>query len=403
MSSGTDGTLSRRHLLGYVGSAAAGVAVSVPGRELLPGRATEAAGARSDADTVSPYGEHQPGVAAPAAPVTDLVALDLTHGTSRAALARLLRMWSGDVEALCAGRPPPGDPAPGLAAPNTGMTITVALGAGALRAARVPGPAGFGPVPPMRHDALEDAWSGGDLLFAVGAADATTVAHAVRSLVRDARPFARLRWRQSGSWKGTNQLGHRVTGRNLFGQVDGTGNPTPGTADFRRTVWVDAGAWSGGTSMVVRRIRMDLDRWDELTGFEQENAVGRDLSTGAPLTGHEEHDPLDLEARRDGGLVVPLDAHARRSHPGRNGGRRIFRKGHNYVETVVDRRGAHTESGLVFTSFQADLEEQFVPIQRRLDEQDALNEWTTAVGSATFAVLPGIQPGGWLGETVLGS
>mgnify|MGYP001364699429 CR=1 FL=1 len=33
--------------------------------------------------------------------------------------------------------------------------------------------------------------------------------------------------------------------------------------------------------------------------------------------------------------------------------------------------------------------------------RQALNEWTTATGSATFAVLPGIAEGDWLGRGVL--
>ena len=56
---------------------------------------------------------------------------------------------------------------------------------------------------------------------------------------------------------------------------------------------------------------------------------------------------------------------------------------------------------LVLSDFQADLGDQFVPIQRRLDRGDALNEWTTAIGSAEFAILPGFAEDGWLGDTLL--
>ena len=37
------------------------------------------------------------------------------------------------------------------------------------------------------------------------------------------------------------------------------------------------------------------------------------------------------------------------------------------------------------------------------DHHDALNEWTTAIGSAEFAVLPGFSEGGWLGQRLLES
>lgn len=53
-------------------------------------------------------------------------------------------------------------------------------------------------------------------------------------------------------------------------------------------------------------------------------------------------------------------------------------------------------------SFQADPLAQFVPVQRRLDELDLLNTWTTPTGSAVFAVPPGCEEGGFVGETLLG-
>ncbi|MFP3813568.1 Dyp-type peroxidase, partial [Bacillus sp. SIMBA_005] len=61
-----------------------------------------------------------------------------------------------------------------------------------------------------------------------------------------------------------------------------------------------------------------------------------------------------------------------------------------------------SNSGLLFVSFQADVDAQFVPIQDRLDQLDLLNEWTTPVGSAVFAVPPGCSDGGYIGETILG-
>jgi hypothetical protein len=62
----------------------------------------------------------------------------------------------------------------------------------------------------------------------------------------------------------------------------------------------------------------------------------------------------------------------------------------------------HADSGLLFASYQADVARQFLPIQRRLAEADLLNEWTTPIGSAVFAVPPGCAEDGWIGETLLG-
>lgn len=288
--------------------------------------------------------------------------------------------------------------------PGADLTITVGVGPGALGADRFgAGPDGFTDVPPMVHDRLEERWSGGDLFVLVAGRDATTVAHAVRRVVADARPFARLRWTQQGAWNGTAPDGSPQTGRNLFGQVDGSANPRPGTELFDRTVWVPGGRWAGGTTLVLRRIRMDLDTWDGLTREEQERSVGRRLADGSPLTGGGESDDVDLAARDEQDRpVVALDAHVRRSHPALHGGRRIFRKGASWTREVPGPGGPRIESGLLFSSYQADLADQFVPLQRSLDELDSLNEWTTAIGSAAFAVLPGFEQGDWLGRSLLG-
>jgi dye decolorizing peroxidase len=143
---------------------------------------------------------------------------------------------------------------------------------------------------------------------------------------------------------------------------------------------------------------MNLDTWDELTRSEQERAVGRKLSTGAPVTGMAEHDELDLDARdSEGRLVIAENAHARLSHHSENDGRRIFRKGLNYVHDI----GATRESGLIFLSYQADVAGQFLPLLTRLDAADALNEWTTTIGSAVFAIPPGWHEDGWLARDLL--
>lgn len=400
--------ISRRGLLGYAGTtglgaaAGAGLVVAVGGDSPAPAAPADPAALGAPGATVSPWGRHQPGVAQHPPAVTEVVALDLHDEVDREALGRLMRVWTGDVEALTAGRGAPGDPAPWLSNPAADLTITVGVGPGALGADRFgEGPTGFAEIPPMTHDRLEDRWSGGDLCVTVAGRDGTTVAHAVRRMVADAEPFARLRWRQVGFWNGTDPEGRPQTGRNLFGQVDGSGNPRPGTELFDSTVWIDEGRWSGATTMVLRRIRMDLDTWDELTRDEQERSVGRRLSDGAPLTGGDELDDLDLTTESQGRLVVPRDAHSRRSHPSLHGGRRIFRKGANYTREVDTPRGARVESGLLFASYQADLTDQFVPLQRSLDELDQLNEWTTAIGSAVFVVLPGFEDGSWLGESLL--
>ena len=97
--------------------------------------------------------------------------------------------------------------------------------------------------------------------------------------------------------------------------------------------------------------------------------------------------------------IIPVFSHVRRSRSP-HAHERIFRRAYNY-DHGQDASGA-TDAGLVFVSFQADVERQFTPIQRRLDELDMLNQWTTPIGSAVFAVPPGCAEGGYIGETMLG-
>jgi dye decolorizing peroxidase len=144
---------------------------------------------------------------------------------------------------------------------------------------------------------------------------------------------------------------------------------------------------------------MNLDTWDRLDRSGREQSVGRTLSNGAPLTGTREHDEPDFAATTALGLPVIADfSHLRRARSD-DPSERIFRRSYNYDLAPVD--GSISDSGLIFGSYQRDVERQFTPIQRRLDELDLLNEWTTPIGSAVFAIPPGCAAGGFVGETLL--
>ncbi|MCD9154645.1 Dyp-type peroxidase [Aeromicrobium duanguangcaii] len=387
--------MKRRALFG--GAAAVGAA-AVGGAAL----GATATGATSDPEptgtrSVPFHGRHQAGIEMEPQAHQSLLALDLRDGVDAAAVRRLLILLTDDARRLTAGRAPLADLEPELAAVPARLTVTFGFGPGLVAvvrgAARVP--TWLRPLPKYRTiDRLEDRWSGGDLLLQVAADDPTTIAHALRLLVRDARAFATVRWRQDGfrHAAGTHRPGTAM--RNLFGQVDGTANESPGSAEFDRVVWRDGPEpWlAGGTTLVVRRIAMNLDTWDEVGREGREFSIGRRLADGAPTTGGRPSDDVDLEAVDERGFtVVGPSAHVRRAREG-DDGERIFRRGYNYDDA--------TGTGLIFCSFQADLERQYLPIQARLAEQDALNAWTTPIGSAVFAIPAGIRPDGFVGEAL---
>jgi dye decolorizing peroxidase len=133
---------------------------------------------------------------------------------------------------------------------------------------------------------------------------------------------------------------------------------------------------------------------------DKENAVGRRLESGAPLSGDHEHDEPDFGALDPGGLpLMPDYAHVTRAHVS-DPGLKILRRPYNY-DLAPDAAG-RPEMGLIFAAFQADIRRQFVPIQRRLADRDLLNQWITPIGSAVFAIPPGCAEGGWIGEQVIG-
>lgn len=349
--------------------------------------------------TVEFRGPRQAGVGTPPQAFATLVALDLVPGTDRAALVRLMRIWTDDAERLMAGRAPLADTEPELAARPASLTVTVGFGIGLLAAAGAAGaaPAWLRPLPPFAVDRLDPAWCDGDIVLQVCADDPVAVAHAVRVLVRGARTFVTTRWVQSGFRHAAGVHAPGTTMRNLMGQVDGTRNLAPGVDDA--LIWCQDGPeWlAGGTGMVVRRIAMDLDAWEGVDRTAREAAVGRRLADGAPLTGAREHDEPDLDAVDALGLPVISDvAHIRRARTD-DPAHRFLRRVYSYDD------GPGASCGLLFITFQADVARQLVPVQERLAEADLLNLWTTPVGSAVFAVPPGCGPGEYLGQALLES
>ncbi|MET0492254.1 MAG: Dyp-type peroxidase [Actinoplanes sp.] len=340
------------------------------------------------------HGPRQAGIETNAQAHAAFVAFTLHPGTDRGALARLMRLLSDDAARLTRGEPALADTEAELSALPARLTVTFGFGPGLYRAAQLPAP--VADLPGFTIDRLEPRWSGGDLLVQICADDPLTVTHAQRMLIKDALPFAAVRWVQQGFRRGRGIQDDTQTQRNVLGQLDGTKNPRTGTAAFDLAVWRP----DGSSTVVVRRIRAEMELWDKLGRVDKELAVGRRLGSGAPLTGQAETDEPDFAKVDDTGLpVMPDFSHVTRAHV-TDDSLRILRRPYNY--DGAPGAGGRADSGLIFAAYQADVARQFVPIQRRLAERDLLNEWITPIGSAVFAVPPGCAPGGWVGDQLLG-
>lgn len=394
------GRLSRRTLLRSAGLLAAGVGAGVGGRELAGGRARTGDRDSAIGRAAPRSAGHQPGIDTPAPAHLQFAAFDVVVERSRD-LAALLSRWSATAAEL--GR---GGGASGTAVAAAAVEVTLGFGPSlfdgrfGLAERRPPG---FASLPAFAGDQLDPARSGGDLMLQVCGEDPVAVHAVLRLLTASARGAAWVRWTQRGFGTSAHER-TRATPRNLLGQKDGTGNPVPGTARFDEAVWLPADAepaWlRGGSFLVARRIRLALDAWDATPPREQERVIGRTLGEGGPLSGGGELEPPDFGRRGpDGSLLIPADSHVRLSNPAFYRGAVMFRRGYSY-DDGLDAVG-RPDAGLFFLAYVRDVAAQFVPVQRRLAEADALNCFTTTLGGAVFVVPPSAAPGGYLGQGLL--
>jgi deferrochelatase/peroxidase EfeB len=407
--------LSRRRLLASAGLGAAGVGLGAGG--YLVGHDAASADAAGTDGTVPFYGEHQAGIATPVQDRLHFAAFDL-ETESKAELRELMEAWSQAAREMTEGRmigtendnvyAPPDDTgeARGLTAAN--LTITFGFGPGIF--AR-PGlglagqrPAELKPLPALPGDELNGLESDGDICLQACADDPQIVFHAVRNLARIGRGTVNMRWSQLGFGRTSSTSRGQETPRNLFGMKDGTANIKAEDTDaMDEFVWVDDGpAWiRGGSYLVTRRIRMNLEVWDRSSLGDQEETIGRQKYNGAPLGGSEEFEPLPLEDKDSNGQpVIPANAHVRLASAKENDGLQILRRGYSFTDGV-DQSVGELEAGLFFIAFQRDPEKQFVALQQKLGVNDALNEYIKHVGSAVFAVPGGAAKGSFVGASLL--
>jgi len=393
---------SRRGFLALGGAAVAGAGVGG-----LTQRVLRAEQATTTSDRVAFYGARQGGIATAAQQRLAFAAYDMT-ATGAPALKTLLQTWTAAAAAMCAGRmvpgdndnpaAPPADTGEAVGLPAANLTITIGFGPSlfddrfGLAGKR---PAALADLPRFPGDQLVAADSNGDLCIQACADDPVVAFHAIRNLARLGRGAAVMRWSQLGFGKATSTSAVQDTPRNLMGFKDGTRNIE--TADdglMNEHVWVGGEgeqAWMrGGSYLVSRRIRMLIEAWDRDYLSDQEAVFGRQKVSGAPLGGSKEHEDPNFTAMKDGEPVIATDAHIRLAAHENNDGIRILRRGYSYTDGMFSESG-ELNAGLFFIAFQKDPRSQFVPLQRKLSANDALNEYIEHVGSGLYACPPGVS------------
>lgn len=393
---------SRRALLGWggaglaLGAVAAGGAVAAvrPGSDAVPTADSGAA--------VAFHGAHQAGIATAVQDRLHFAAFDVTT-KDRAELISLLKEWTRAAERMTAGHAvgdgaygglaeaPPDDTGEALGLKPSRLTLTIGFGPSLFAKGRFGledrRPEALVDLPKFPGDNLDAARSGGDLCVQACADDPQVAVHAIRNLARIGMGRTAIRWSQLGFGKTSSTTPDAQTPRNMMGFKDGTRNVSgTDTAALDQHVWVgekDKAGWmTGGSYLVARRIRMHIETWDRAPLQEQEDVFGRDKGEGAPVGRSKERDEPFLKA------MLPT-AHVRLAHPDSNDGATILRRGYSFTDGT-DGLG-RLDAGLFFIAYQRDSRKAFIPLQRRLAANDALNEYIQHVGSAHFAVPPGVR------------
>ncbi|MEU6661368.1 iron uptake transporter deferrochelatase/peroxidase subunit [Streptomyces sp. NPDC046821] len=411
-STGTDAArgTSRRSLLAVggaglvVGAAAAGGAVAVTRSGDQPQPVADTGGA------VAFHGAHQAGIATAVQDRLHFAAFDVKTD-DRDEFVQLLKDWTKAAARMTEGHAvgdgaygglpeaPPDDTGEALGLKPSRLTLTIGFGPSLFEkfGLKDQRPEALVDLPQFPHDNLDRARSDGDLCIQACADDPQVAVHAIRNLARIGFGKVAVRWSQLGFGKTSSTTPDAQTPRNLFGFKDGTRN-IAGTdnAALDQHVWAgkdDGPAWmTGGSYLVARRIRMNIETWDRTSLTEQEDVFGRDKGEGAPVGKAKEHDAVFLKALKP-------TSHVRLAHPDSNGGIRILRRGYSFTDGT-DGLG-RLDAGLFFLAYQRDVRKGFIPLQRALSRHDALNEYTQHVSSAVFAVPPGVRdPGDWWGRAL---
>lgn len=365
------------------------------------------------------YGANQAGITTPQQPYAVVVAFD-SVAENRAGLERLFRLLTerfaklttgGPVQEVDGGFPPPDSGMLGKTIPPDGLTITMSVGASLFGdrygLAHVK-PAKLIPMERFRNDALNGDYCHGDILLQFCANRQETALHALRDIIKSTPDLLAPRWKLEGHVAPKDKRAPgEGTPRNHLGFKDGTANPPPADAGLMtQLIWTKGGqngepAWTeGGSYHVVRLIRNFVERWDRTPLNDQERIIGRHKYSGAPIGKTGEMDEPDFATAPDAAKTAK-DAHIRLANPrdAKAMATRILRRGYNY--SLGLSKSGQMDMGLLFVCFQADLDQGFRAIQKRLDGE-ALEEYIKPFGGGYFFALPGVTSDqSFLGQALL--
>jgi len=411
----------RRRFLASAATVAA-VAATAPVAATAHARASSAS-SETGSDSEPFFGTHQAGVATTPQANVYFAAFDLI-AEKRDDVIALLRAWTAASARLTQGQTADlltNDPATpeldsyettGLATGR--LTLTFGFGPGMFtkdgkdRYGRAKHrPDALADLPRFNGDQLVPKRTGGDLCIQACADNPQVAFHAVRQLTRIAYGAANIRWAQSGFMAAQKD---QSTPRNLMGFKDGSMNvPIRTEAAMNQYIWAgDEGGWmQHGTYMVARPIRIALEHWDRMKLSFQQQVMGREKHSGAPLGQKHENDSLALDANdANGNPIIPENAHVRLGAPENNDGAQILRRSYSYdngLSYIAERwppwhQGMEFDAGLLFISYQRDPRTGFVKIFDKMSKFDMMNQFVTHVGGGVFACPPGAKEGGFIGQ-----
>ncbi|MGW9126982.1 Dyp-type peroxidase [Paenibacillus chitinolyticus] len=353
-------------------------------------------------DAIPFYGERQAGIGTPQQMYMCFAAFDIISDNVDK-LKQLLKIWtdkSADMTAGRALRETNGQQQVNSSEESTtdsSAKLTITFGFGSTLFTRN-GIDRFGlgsqcpdelrDIPSMPGETINSQISGGDICIQVCANDPTAAFHVIRNLAVASIEMAVIRWVQTGFIDDSD--GH--TPRNLFGFKDGTANIELESEQGKENyVWVDSSkgpAWmTNGTYLVARKIRMDMEKWEQTFDIKQEAIFGRSKNSGAPFGMHDEFDAVSMRQ-------IPSNSHVWLA---RSAGTKILRRSYSYFEGIDPVTG-NLDAGLFFISFQKSVRKQLVPMLSLLAKSDALNPFISTLSSSVFACPPGSSKGGFIGE-----